>query len=87
MARMTPGRPPQRRRLTSPLNEMDDDTSENLVPETPHEHSLDPAPLTGAMLADIVRSEIHEGLVPLQTQMANLNTRVCGHDVKIMTLE
>ena len=94
MASMTPDRPPQRRRLTSPLHEMDDGVPENdLVPETPIEDRMHPG-----TLAQIVRSEIQNGISPLQMQVADLNANMSlrldrvenklrDHDVKILKLE
>lgn len=78
MASMTPTRPTSRRRMTSPLLEMDG--VEEQVPETPvsdelGEVGMDPT-MNTATLAEIVRNEIHHGLGPLQVQMANLSTNV-----------
>ena len=69
MASMTPDRPPQRRRLTSPLHEMDG-TEEDMVPETPLEEEMVPAQVNTATLAQIVRDEIQRD-VPVRTPTRN----------------
>lgn len=74
---MTPDRPAQRRRMTSPLLEMDG--LEEPVPVTParseEELAMEPV-MSTTSLAQIVRHEIHNGLGPLQVEMANLSTKV-----------
>ena len=94
---MTPDRPPQRRRLTSPLHEMDG-TEEDMVPETPLEEEMVPAQVTTATLAQIVRDEIQKGMSPLEHQLATLSNSVAQrlqkmegnmnlHDIRIEKLE
>jgi hypothetical protein len=97
MASMTPDRPSQRRRLTSPLHELDDDVVEE-IPETPAEDEMLPANMSPQTMAQIIRNEIHQGLAPLQIQLTDFSTNVSSrlgnvenhlmeHDVKIEKLE
>ncbi|CAL1128732.1 unnamed protein product [Cladocopium goreaui] len=98
MTTMTPTRPSQRRRLTSPLHEMDGTDEEEEIPETPVESELVASPLTSASLAQIVRDEVRHGMNTLEQQMTQLSVSVTArldsvehslkdHDIKIAKLE
>ena len=98
MTTMTPTRPSQRRRLTSPLHEMDGTDEEEEIPETPVESELVASPLTSASLAQIVRDEVKNGMNTLEQQMTQLSVSVTArldsvehslkdHDIKIAKLE
>ena len=79
MASMTPDRPAKNRRFTSPLHEMDGDEeaaegSPVQSESTTQELTRDVERLSVDAIARIVRSEIQDGLQPLQAQVSTLNS-------------
>ena len=79
MASMTPDRPAKNRRFTSPLHEMDgnEEAAEGSPVQsesTTQELTRDVERLSVDAIARIVRSEIQDGLQPLQAQVSTLNS-------------
>lgn len=98
MAGMTPGRPPQRRRLRSPLHEMDgNEPDDDELLGTPKSVSESNGPSLDAIAA-IMRQELHTAIGPLESKLTSMSATfdervgkientVADQDVRIARLE